>query len=131
MAPPRRSAREPAPTVGLDPRRLAVSLLLQGIALGIVSYYMYQHGTLRILGNYAGLYNPFAAPCGLRNARELILLSDTVVRPHAVGPGLVHVRNEHIAAVRTGPPGSSRLALAEAYVAAHPGAEVVDYGAAA
>ena len=87
--PPRRSAE---PTTGLAPQRLLISVALQVTALAFVYQRLKDTGVGATLHTFWRTHSPLVPPCGLHEAKQYVLLSDRVVAPHSVGPGLGECR---------------------------------------
>lgn len=84
---PKQDMLSDPPVLGMNPRRLAISFLVQAAVLGVVAYQMINTGQMDVVANYLGVVNPWSKPCGLLDAKEFIMLSDNIVRPSGVAPG--------------------------------------------
>lgn len=91
---PPRKAEEPS--LGLQPRRLALSAVLWAIAAAYLYHVVDNGGLLDVLGSHlrAAPWNPLVPPCGLLEAKEFVIMSDRVatrgqILPGAGAPGLL------------------------------------------
>ena len=86
--PPRRVKKETPPVMGLAPQRLLISVTLQVIALAFVLQRLRDTGVGATLHTFWRAHSPLVPACGLQEAKQFVLLSDRVVAPHSVGPGV-------------------------------------------
>jgi dihydroorotase-like cyclic amidohydrolase len=101
---------------------------MQALIVAILASRMHESGLFNLVGSFVTVLNPWSTPCGLLPHKEFLLLSDRVIRPHGVVPGLVHVRGGVVASVTTA--GGNRSRIAALFRSHHPNLPLVDYGSA-
>lgn len=94
---------------------------------------MQDSGALDPFFSWVRVQAPWVKPCGLLQHKEYLLVSDRVVGPIGISPGVVFVRGDLIHDVRQTPIGSSgsaAISLVQEMLKQSPGLYVADYGSA-
>ena len=75
------------PVLGQDPRRSRIAYASQIVVLALLLRHFQAQGHFEVLGTYLRVWNPLVKPCGHLHAKEFVILSDRILRPHGAFPG--------------------------------------------